>query len=65
MVDQDSPHRLGRRREEMSPIRECTTVCQTQIGFVNQGRRIERVRGVLLAHANRGKTAQFVVNERQ
>jgi hypothetical protein len=68
VFDQDAAHGLGRSRKEMPasiPLPGLGDLHESQIGFMNQGRRVERLPGPLLSHAQRRQLAQFAVNRRQ
>ncbi|MCY2967259.1 MAG: hypothetical protein NT069_27100, partial [Planctomycetota bacterium] len=56
VVNQNSPHRFGRRCEEMTtPIPGPWVIAadQSQVRLVNKGGRLERVVGRFLGHAGR------------
>ena len=49
-LDEDAAHRLGRRGEEMAvalPPPVVRRADQPQVGLVHQGRRVERLAGLL------------------
>ena len=65
MIDQDVPHHLRAHREEMRsilPIRDFTT-SESQICFVNQGRRLQGVAILFTPRVPVCDAAQFVVNQ--
>jgi hypothetical protein len=67
-VDEDAAHGRGRHAEEVLPIREPPlglAVHQAEIGFVDQGRRLERVAGLFLRQPLGGEFAQLAVNQGQ
>ena len=68
VVDEDSSHRLGRGRKEVPtpvPLPDLGNFDKPQIGFMDQGRRVESLSGPLLSHSLRGELAQFVIDQRQ
>ena len=66
-VDQDTPHRLGGRGEEMSAILPggLGVTAQPEAGFVHERRGLQRLAGRFVRHFVRGESAQFFVNERE
>ena len=67
-LDQDPAHRLGRRREEVTPPRPALCLVpadQPHVGLVDQGRRLEGVPGLLAIQAGGGQLPQLVVDERE
>src|SRR5262249_71798 len=68
VLDQDAPHRLGRGGKEMTaivPARFLPVADQAQVGFVNQGRRLQRLPRLFLGQLLGGQLAQLVVDQRQ
>ena len=66
--DQDPPHRFGRRCEEMPlivPLLRHGLVDQSQICFVHQRRRLQRLTGFLVRQLGGSKPTQFVIHERK
>jgi hypothetical protein len=65
VVDQYAAHGLCRGPVEMNPAPEPGAVTgETQVGFVHQRCRLERVIGALAAHLRHGETAKLRVHER-
>ena len=67
-LDQDTPHRLSRRGEEVTaavPELRLLDVHEPQVGFMNQCRRLERMTGRLLCQPLDGQSTEFVVDQRQ
>jgi hypothetical protein len=68
LFDQDPPHGFGGCGKEVSaavPVLRLFAVQQAQVGFVDEGRGLQRLAGILLRHADCGEVPQLVVNERQ
>ena len=68
VLDQDAPHGLGRRGEEMAaavPIARASRSDQPQVRLVDQGGGLERLPGLLLRQPLGGQLAQLVVDQRQ
>ena len=65
VLDEDPPHGLGRRGEEVPSAIELLVAHQAQIGFVDQGRGIERVAGPFVRHMTGRELAQLVIDQRQ
>src|SRR5438105_3179866 len=68
VLDQNSPHRLGRGGEEVAasvPMLPAPITDQAKVRLVNQGSRFQRLPRLLLGQALRGQPAQLVVNEGQ
>jgi hypothetical protein len=65
VVDEDSPHRFGRGGEKVASVREFLIAHQPQIGFVDQGRRIERVMGRFDSHPRHSERPQLGIHERE
>ena len=68
LLDQNPPHRLGCSGEEMPtavPVLSLFRIHEPEIGFMDQGRGLQRLAGILLRHLLRRQLPQFVVNERQ
>src|SRR5262249_43244343 len=64
--DQDPPHRLGGRHEEMSPaVPFGRIIRQPNIGFMHEGRRLKRLARTLLSQFRRRQFAQLVVDQRE
>ena len=67
-IEQDPPHRLGRGGEEVAAtVPRLTRIRpdETQVGLVNQRRRLERLTWILVRQSPRGQASQLVVNQRQ
>ena len=66
MIYQDLPHQSRRQRQEMRAAVEChaADIHQTQIHFVDQGRRLERVVCPLATQVSAGELSKFVVDQR-
>jgi hypothetical protein len=66
-VYENPAHDLGGRGEKMCPILPVGTVGihQMKIGFVNQGRGLERISRTLVPHIAAGNAAKFVINQRR
>ena len=64
LIDEDAPHRLGRRREEVPPPLEMLIADQFQIGLVNQRRGIERVAVSLVRQLCRRELTHLPVDKR-
>ena len=67
-VDEDAPHGLGGRGEEMAsavPVRAVVGTDQPEVRLVNQGRGLERLAGLLLGQLLGGQLAQLVVDQGQ
>jgi len=67
VFDQDAPHRLGRRTEEMRAILKSRgiTAAQPHPGLMDEGGGLERMAGSFVSHLMRRQTAEFFVNERE
>ena len=65
VVDEDPTHGLGRGGEEVPSAVELLIPDQPQVGFVNQGGRVEGVAGGFGRHARGGELPQLVIDERQ
>ena len=65
MVDQDSPHRFRRGREEVSPVPELLVAHQPQIGLVHERGGVQGVPGFLRGHPHGREFPQFVIDERK
>src|SRR5665213_2541368 len=67
MVNENSPHRLGGRREEVSAILPARIIFanQAKIRLVHQGGRLQRMSGRFSGHAMPGQLAQLIINQRQ
>lgn len=64
--DDDAPHRLGRRGEELAPARPRRVFAgQPQPRLMHQRRGLEGVVGGLLRHLRRRQLAKFLVNQRE
>ena len=66
--DQDPPHRFGRRRKEMPlivPLLRHGLIDQSQVRFVHERRRLQRLPGFLVRQLGGSQSAQFVIHERQ
>ena len=67
-LDENPPHGLRRRAEEMRAIfkpRLFLGFKQSQPRFMNEGRGLQRMAGRFPGHFVRGETAQFVIDKRQ
>lgn len=67
-VNENTPHRLGRRSEEMpAPVPGLTrmTADQPQVGLVNQGSGIEGLPCSFAGNLLGGESAQFVIDKWQ
>ena len=68
VLDQDSTHGLGRRGEEMTaavPGPIGIDADQTQVGLVDERRRLQGLAGRLARQPLRGQPPQLVVDQRQ
>ena len=68
MIDENSPHRLGRRREEVAAVLPACLLRpgrQAKVSFVNKACGVERVARGFCRHANRGEFSQLVIHERK
>src|SRR5262249_55572400 len=68
VLDEDAPHRLRRRREEMPPavpLLRPLLIDETQVRLVNQRRRLECLSRLLLRQPRRRQLAQLVIDQRQ
>ena len=68
LVNQDAPHRLGRRRKKMPavvPLRAAVVADQAQIGFVDERRRLQGLAGLLLGQFLRCELPQLLLDQRQ
>src|SRR5437016_3882371 len=65
-VHQDAPHYFGRDREEVRAILPMHPpgIDQTQICFVDQGRRLQSMALALAAHVTVGHPVQLIMNQR-
>jgi hypothetical protein len=57
LIDEDVPHRLGRRAKEVTFAGEGRFVRQSQVRFVHQGGGVEGLSGVLSPHLPGRETA--------
>jgi hypothetical protein len=66
LVNQDPAHHLGRQREEVRAILpiSLTLVDQSQVRFVDQGRRLERVPWPLAPEAGCRPAAELLIDDR-
>ena len=66
VVDEDAAHGLRRCRHEMGAVLpvHALVVDQPQVGFVDQGRRLQAVAGALAPHVVVRQTTEFVVDDR-
>ena len=62
-LDEDAPHRLGCRGEEMRAIGE-DTIAQANPGLMDQSGRLQSVPRLFPRHLGGGQTSQFGVDER-
>ncbi len=67
VIDQHSPHGLGRNGEEMPAARplDVTLIDQPQIGLVHEGCRLQGVPLAFAAHVRPGQTVKFVLDRGQ
>ncbi len=67
VFNQNSPHRLRRRGEEVPSIVPGLrfSAKQSQVSFMNQSRRLQRVLGRLKSHLSRRKSSQLFINQWQ
>ncbi len=68
VLDEDAPHGLGRRAEEVAAAvpRLCIVMThQAQVRFVDQGRRLKSLAGFLPGETGGGQLAEFLVDQRQ
>ena len=65
VVDQDPPHRLRRRAVEVPAVLQphLPDAFEPQVGLVDQGRRLERVVGPLVAQQPAGELTQLAVHQ--
>src|SRR6266567_3385065 len=66
--DENSPHRLGRSREEMAPavpLLNLVGIDQAEIGFMHQGGGLEGLPGFFPRDLFRGQFTQLIVDQRQ
>ena len=66
-LDQDPSHRLGRRLEKVAaagPVLGPGYIDKADIGFVNQGRGLERLPWPLPSHLCRRDRSQFFIDKR-
>jgi hypothetical protein len=69
-VDQNPPHRLSGRSEEMAstiPVLAVRIVLayEPKVGFVDQGRGLKGLARPLFRHLMSGQPAQFVIDHRE
>src|SRR5262249_4164303 len=65
MIDEDSPHGLGCRPQEVTSRFERPRPRQFQIRLVNEGRRVKRMPRLFAGHLRGRDFPQLVVDERQ
>jgi hypothetical protein len=68
VLNENSPHCLSRRSEEMPatvPLRRLRTICESNIRFMHQGSRVQRLTGLLVSQPLSRQFAQFVIDEWQ
>src|SRR5262245_8828744 len=68
VLDQDASYRLRGGGEEVpaaTPVLGLLGIDKAEVGFVNQGRGLERLAGLLLSYPLGSEPAQFVVDQRQ
>jgi hypothetical protein len=68
VFDHDAAHGLGRGGKEVAaavPVSRLLYVYQPQVGLVNQGRRLQRLAGLLLSEFLRRELAQLLVDQGQ
>ena len=67
VLDQNTAHRLGRAREEVHPVLSLIvrSTRETQIRFVDQRGRLQRLAGRLMRHFRRRQLAQLFIDERE
>ena len=66
-LDENPPHRLGGRREEMGAILpgRLRVGAQAEPGFVDQGGRLQGMARGFAGHLLRGHAAEFAIDKRQ
>ena len=67
-LDENAPHGLRGGGEEVAaavPVLHLVYVHEPDVGFVDQGRRLERVAGLFMCEPLGGEAAPFVVDQRQ
>ncbi len=68
VFDEDAAHGFGGRGEEMAaaiPLLCLLRVHQAEVGFVDQGRGLERLARPLLRQLPAGQFAQLLIDQRQ
>ena len=64
MIDENTPHRLGRRLHESASATERAFATELEIGLVDQGSGIERMLAPFMGQLSRGQTAEFIIDLR-
>ena len=62
-LDQDAPHRLGRRGEEVAAAVKLLIADESQVRLVDEGGGVEGVARRLGRHPRRGQPAESVIHE--
>lgn len=65
LIDENTPHRLGRDAEEMAAIGERLIADRSQIRFMHEHRRVQRLARFLPSHLRRRQSAQLIIDQRQ
>ena len=65
VVNQDTPHGLGRGGKEVAAVFKMLAAGQAEVGLVDQRGRFERLAGPFLRQFPRGQLAQLVIDQRQ
>lgn len=68
LLDEDAPHRLRSRRKEMAatiPICRPPDIHESQVGLMDERRRLQRLPGFFLSQLLSGQPTKFVIDERQ
>jgi hypothetical protein len=63
MIDQNPPHRIGRRSQDLPTItpRNLTLLGQSHVRLMDQSRCLQRMARPLAAQLTRGQLAQFLI----
>lgn len=68
MIEQNSPHRLGRRVKEAAPavpVLLRLASHQPHLGLVDQRRRLQRLPRLLMGDLRRRQFPKFLIHQRQ